>query len=538
MAEHPEKTAPFRRWRIVAIVPLLLMIALSSWAVASPVGGAPDENFHIASIWCGAGDRPGLCETDSDEPGKLVPWGTVGAQCFAFRPDIPASCQEDVLGSNPERLVLTEHVNATARFYSPIYYAVMSPLASTNVPASVVAIRILNALIFVLIASTLFFLLPVRRRPLLVVSMAVTLVPWGIYLLASVNPNGWAVLAGGTLWLAVLGFMETTGKRRVALGVVAAITAVIGAGARSDMAAYAVLGMVAAVVLAGRTQRGRRFWMSLILPAVLSVVCFLLFLSAQQIGIWQNGAAPGSGGSARQGLGLLAYNLLNLPSLWVGSLGTWPLGWNDAAIPPFVWVGTIFVASAAIFTGIAMMAPRKVLVLAVTAVALVVLPLYLLQRSGTEVGGLVHPRYLLPLIIMFVGFAIFPVGRRLVGLTRLQVWVAVAVLSIANSVAMYSNIRRYTLAGDPGVWLSSEESWWWEAGVPQPIVVWIFGSVAFAATLAVLAQTMFFDRTAADLASFDEAGDRVATRAHDSSSILDAVDGDPANAGRGSRSNT
>lgn len=464
------------------------MIALSSWAVASPVGGAPDENFHIASIWCGAGDRPGLCESDPDEQGKLVPWGTVAAQCFAFQPDVPATCQETKLGPDPGRLVLTEHVNAAAHYYSPVYYTVMSVFASTNVPASVIAVRLMNALIFVGVASALFFLLPARRRPLLVVSMAVTTVPWGIYLLASVNPSGWAVLAGGTLWLAVLGFLETSGRRRVALGAIAAITTVIGAGARSDMAVYAVLGMVAAVFLAGREQRGRRFWLSLILPAVLSIACFLLFLTAQQIGVWQEGAAPGSGGTARAGFNLLAYNILNLPSLWMGSSGTWALGWNDTTMPPLVWAGTLFALFATMFTGFASVNWRKMLVLGVTLLALIVLPLYLLQRSVTEVGGLVHPRYLLPLIIMFVGFALFPVGGRLPKVTLLQVWTVVTLLSVANSVALYSNLRRYTLGSEPGVWLSSPDSWWWGAGVPQPIIVWMIGSITFAGVLVALAR--------------------------------------------------
>lgn len=462
------------------------MIALSSWAVASPVGGAPDENFHLASIWCGAGDRPGLCESDPDEPGKRVPWATIGSQCFAFQPDVPATCQAKELGEDPSRLVLTEHVNATARFYSPVYYAVMSVFATQDVPASVIAIRIVNGLIFVVIATVLFVAMPARRRFLLVVSLAVTLVPWGIFLLASVNANGWAVLAGGTLWLAVLGFLETKGWRRVTLGVLASVIAVIGAGARSDMAVYAVLGMAAAIFLAARGPRDRRFWLSLILPAVLAVVCFVLFLSAQQIGIWQNGVAPGSGGSSRQGLALLAQNILLLPSLWVGSLGTWPLGWNDVAIPPIVWVGTLFAASAAIFTGIVTQNWRKLVVLGVTATALIVLPLYLLQRSGTEVGGLVHPRYLLPLIIMFVGFALFPVAGRMPTATRFQVWVVVAALSVANAVSLYSNIRRY--AGVGGVSLSSPDSWWWAAGVPNPNLVWVAGSLAFAGALGLLAH--------------------------------------------------
>ena len=40
--------------RIVA--PLLLLFALAAWAVASPVGAAPDDDFHLASIWCATGD--------------------------------------------------------------------------------------------------------------------------------------------------------------------------------------------------------------------------------------------------------------------------------------------------------------------------------------------------------------------------------------------------------------------------------------------------------------------------------------------------
>lgn len=485
MPQRLDRSPRSGRLRILVLVPLLLLIALSSWAVASPVGGAPDENFHLASIWCGAGDRPGLCESDPDEAGKRVPWATIGSQCFAFQPDVSANCQKKELGDDPSRLVLTEHVNATAHFYSPVYYATMSVFASENVPASVIVIRIMNALIFVVIATALFISLPARRRSLLVISLAVTLVPWGIFLLASVNANGWAVLAGGTLWLAVLGFLETTGWRRVSLGAIAAITAVIGAGARSDMAVYAVLGMAAAVFLAARRERGRRFWLSLILPAVLAVVCFVLFLSAQQIGIWQNGVAPGSGGTSRQGLGLLAHNLLTLPSLWVGSLGTWPLGWNDVPIPPFVWVGTIFAVSAAIFTGFVSLSWRKLVVLGVTATALIVLPLYLLQRSMTEVGGLVHPRYLLPLIIMFVGFALLPVAKRVPTATAFQIWIVAGVLSIANAVSLYSNIKRYT--GSPGLSLASPDSWWWAAGVPHPNVVWVVGSAAFAGALALLA---------------------------------------------------
>ena len=490
-------------------MPLLLLVALSSWAVSSPAGSSPDDNYHLASIWCGAGERPGLCESASGGAGERVPWATIAShECYHFQPEVAATCQVKALGADPNRLVTTQHVNSVAHYYSPLYYAVLSPFASADVGASVIAIRIVNSLLFVVIVSVLFWVLPARRRPLLVVSLAVTVVPWGVFLIASVNPSGWAVLAGGTVWLAVLGFLESAGWRRVVLGVLAVVTAVMGAGARSDMAVYAVIGMVAAVFLAMRGGGGRRFWVSVILPVVLSLVCFVLFLTAQQVGVWQNGVAPGSGGTARHGWSLLLHNLLNVPTLVFGSLGSWPLGWNDVTIPPVVWVGTLFVFAAAVFTGLATMSWRKALVVGATVIALVSLPLYLLQRSLTEVGGLVHPRYLLPLLIMFVGFVLFPIGTRWVRVTPLQAWLVVAVLSAANAVSLYSNIRRYTLGGAPGVSLSGPGSWWWGSGVPQPSIVFAGGIIAFTAALALLTHHLLATQRGQQAQLVDEAEER------------------------------
>lgn len=488
-----------RRARVplLLLAPLLLLVALGSWAVASPVGGAPDENYHIASIWCGAGDRPGLCETAPDGSGQRVPWATIASQCYAFHPEITANCQKKVLGSDPNHLVTTDHVNSTAHFYSPVYYAVMSVFASSDVAVSVIAVRLLNALIFVAIVTVLYLLLPARRRPLLVVPMAATLIPWGLFLVASVNPSGWAVLAGGTLWLAMLGFLETSGRRRIGLGVLAALITVMGAGARPDMAVYAVVALAAAVLIAARDPRGRRFWLSIIYPAALSVLCFLLYLTAQQATAWQNGSAPGSGGGTLHGRELLLRNLLDVPLLWFGSFGTWPLGWNDVVMPAVVWVGVMVVVGAVVFMGLATMGWRKAVLLAIGAVALIVLPVYLLQRNDMEVGALVHPRYLLPLVTMFVGFAMLPVSRKkLRAVTRVQAYGIVAILSVANAVALYSNIKRYTLGNATGLRLSAAGSWWWEAGVPHPLIVWLVGSAAFLAVLVLLARELLRHQTA------------------------------------------
>ncbi|WP_181021848.1 DUF2142 domain-containing protein, partial [Microbacterium azadirachtae] len=168
MAVTPDGTAPLDRpgrrggVRLLLLVPLLLLVALSAWAVATPVGGSPDENYHLASIWCGAGERPGLCESASGGAGERVPWATIASQCYAFHPEVAATCQVKALGADPNRLVTTQHVNSVAHYYSPLYYAVLSPFASADVGASVIAIRIVNSLLFVVIVSVLFWVLPAR----------------------------------------------------------------------------------------------------------------------------------------------------------------------------------------------------------------------------------------------------------------------------------------------------------------------------------------------------------------------------------------
>src|SRR6218665_255797 len=42
---------------VTIATPLLLLLTFASWSLSSAVGSSPDDNFHLASIWCGLGDR-------------------------------------------------------------------------------------------------------------------------------------------------------------------------------------------------------------------------------------------------------------------------------------------------------------------------------------------------------------------------------------------------------------------------------------------------------------------------------------------------
>ena len=58
-------------WAAVSVMSIIF--AFSSWAVTSPIGSSPDDDYHLASIWCGQGFRDELCEENADGSASEVP---------------------------------------------------------------------------------------------------------------------------------------------------------------------------------------------------------------------------------------------------------------------------------------------------------------------------------------------------------------------------------------------------------------------------------------------------------------------------------
>jgi hypothetical protein len=57
---------------------------------------------------------------------------------------------------------------------------------------------------------------------------------------------------------------------------------------------------------------------------------------------------------------------------------------------------------------------------------------------------------------------------------------------VANSFALYANMSRYVQGGRASSWNLNDSQWWW-AVLPSPMIVWMLGSVAFAiAAVAVM----------------------------------------------------
>lgn len=477
------KSRPLRL-RVIAVAPVFAVIALLCWAFASPIGSSPDDDFHLASIWCSGGEQASECESTSDSNERRIPESLANADCYSYQPEESAACQ---------RLSAATVLESTERgdfagLYPPVFYWTMNHFASVHIEQSAMAMRLVNILLLVGIASALFALLPSHRRIPFVWGLVITSVPLGMFLVASNNPSAWAIISAGTLWVALLGYFESTGWRKAALAGLAVLAAVIGAGARADAGVYSVVAVLAVCMI---TARWNREWVvSCLVPLIVVGISVFFYFSASQSASALSGL--GSGGSADSPLSfqnLLVLNLLEVPNLWVGVFGLWDLGWLDTQLPAVVWVAAFSVFVALVFSGFRWQSTRKILAAVMVLAAMWVVPTYILVQSGVLVGSQVQPRYILPLIILFAGLGLLSVKGTTFRLSATQIILAVVGLSVANSLALHFNIRRYVTGTDVIGWnLNDGAEWWWDAPF-SPMFVWVVGSIVYAAFLIAVGWT-------------------------------------------------
>ncbi|MFZ4078995.1 MAG: DUF2142 domain-containing protein, partial [Microbacteriaceae bacterium] len=261
----------FSRVRWMILLPVAVFLGLGAWAFASPIGASPDDDFHLASIWCAGGDRPGLC-APGDKPGeRRLDSSLIKAACYATDFTMTAQCQSSLFHADTP--TVSTFRGSFSSNYPPIYYSVMNWFASPNIVVSAIVMRFVNILFFIGSAMALWFLLPREFRRTQLVMWAVTLVPLGLFIIASNNPSAWAITGVPTAWFALFGFLQKPSAdvewspRRIGLGVLFALEAFLASGARGDAAIYTILGSLVAIALTWR--RSRSYAYALILPAVL-----------------------------------------------------------------------------------------------------------------------------------------------------------------------------------------------------------------------------------------------------------------------------
>lgn len=479
------------RFLLGILAALLAFVALIAWALASPIGASPDEDFHLVSMWCGQGDRDGLCEPVTDEFAREVPAGLLEATCYVFESEESAACQRQELAQEAT-MVETTRGNFSGS-YPPLFYFVASFFVGDSIIRSALLFRAANAALFVMLIAAAALLCPAGLRRAVILAAVTTAVPLSVFLISSINPSSWAISSALVLGVSVLGYLTAEGRRRrIGLGALAGVALLVGAGARADASVYAAIAIVGACAIALSRERQ---WRRHVYPAMLFTIAVVFYLSAGQ-----SSAVEGTGERTAHSLHDFLWILPDVPSLWAGNFGTWALGWFDTPMPPVVWFSAIALYAGMVFAALGRVSRMQSAVLLGIGAALVVIPAYMQYLANVPVGSMIQPRYVLPLLVMLVAFACLRLDGEAMRLSRVQWLLLVTGLSVANAIALHRNIRRYVTGVEvDNLDLGFRHEWWWTPGTsPGPMAVWAIGAIAFAGAVALATYGITSRTSAAD----------------------------------------
>ena len=226
----------------------LLIMFISScfvWLAISPLGSVPDEPAHVIYASAVVDGQLGIQENWGE---VFVPADVASVSsktCFAFKPDVPASCQHDL---TPDESATQMVLGTTG--YPPLYYAAVGlPLLFGFNENSWYAMRLISiALASLLIGLALF---AARSTLELNSSTAVllALTPMVSYMVASVNPNGLDIVAGITFTFSLVHFWIASRKNLNLDATKLLISAAVSAAVLSNVRPYSWLLTIALILV-------------------------------------------------------------------------------------------------------------------------------------------------------------------------------------------------------------------------------------------------------------------------------------------------
>jgi len=503
------------RWPAVGA----LLVALGwCWSLATPMMSSPDEPSHVvraAGVVRGQVSLPtaeGL--VDTAEPGVAglvrLPADYAASvtlpNCFAFQPDVPASCQPDLPeGGDPV------DTRTYAGQYPPLYYALVGwPSLLLPAETGLVAMRMVSALLSaVLVTWGLMRLHRVSGNRAGVWGAAVALTPMTFFLGATVNPAGFEISAAFAFWAACLALVLGRGPVVTGALVQAVVAGALLINTRSTGPVWA-LAIVVVALVAARPGRWREIvahprlrWF--VVAAVAASAAAVGWLVTHPAVVTTKDLYPAFADPRTVVLSVVGKGseyLLNM----IGDYG-----WLDAPSPPVTFIAWYAMVGAVLLLAFSAARPaRRRLALLLLVLGVAGAPLALQVPTAVDTGLIWQGRYALPLAVGVPVLAALVVGvdRRPEGeLLRRVARGALPVVLVGHVAAFYWASRRYA-EGLTGEVVTLHPDW------SSPIG-YLTGTALYAALATALAWFAWRSYRPESAAAVDDvalaAGDRQAT---------------------------
>ena len=472
-----------------SIAPLLaafgFFVTLTVWGFASPPGSAPDDDFHLPSIWCANGFVEGLCDPEFEGDGfgqTPEPLAPV-AICFAFKSDVSAACQAQMFDWN-DKTLRGSRTNENGRFPNG-FYRTMHSLIGENTLLSAMGMRVFNSALAVIVFFLSFLVVRNNLKTPVVMAWLRSTIPLALFTIPSTNPSSWTIIGLGSYWAVLIDFLQETDRRRkIFAGLLLVFTAWIALTSRSEAGPYLIVITATILIFLQSWKNIFNSWKPLILPALIMLLSFYEFITTPStLGI--STGLPG-GDENRSSAEVWMTNIMRLPVLYTGSLGSWNLGWMDTPIPDITFFFAMFVFAGLIFTGIGQMSKYKLLALLFLLSMMAFIPLRILALGKNVVGENVQPRYFLPFLFVIIGLSLFiNYKESFITFSNSQLIFIATSLSIAHAFALHYVMRRYITGTDVVSWnLNRNAEWWWDP-LPSPMTTWFIGSFAYILMISI-----------------------------------------------------
>ncbi len=482
LVKHPYGGIP--RWIFGALGLVGILLGFLSWAVSSPQGSSPDDDYHMGSIWCPRPIEGGQCDyrmTGDEISSVMVPESaSVSAVCYARLVNINGSCVEAL--DDELRVETTRFDNG---MYPRGYYQFHHLLVGRDVSASVVWMRVANALLGVGGIFLAGVLAPSSVRRTILIAATVAWVPMGVYFISSINPSSWAISGALIYVVSLVAAVLSERWRQWALLVLATFGAFLAIFSRADSPFYiAVITLAVWILLGPRRMKAP----AVVTSAVLATLGLAVFAGTGQAGnLTADGGWPVS--EEMTTLRLFVSEIASLPELVGGLWGlTWGPGWFDVPLLGWSTLSMIFLAGGVFLTAATNVGARRGGAAVLVAGALLGVPVVSMNMRRVALVYYYQPRYVLPLLAVFFFVWLWSNGRRGSFDIGGRTWVVVFLASVSNFFALRQLITRYALGlptaegqGLPTFF----DVLWWPWSIPPEVVLW-GGSIAFALGLSAL----------------------------------------------------
>ena len=473
------------------------IITFGSWALASPPGSGPDDEYHLSSIWCSRGYRIQFCEKSSSIYEAKIPLqlhrngGPRTIFCYAGDSKISASCIRGLDAEAVTKLESSKRFNTSS--ISGNFYKSNGFLVSPNVNRSILTMRFLQIFIFFALISFAIYSSGERKWAVLL-ALFVGMVPVGLFIIPSTSPSSWAIVGVVSAGICVMNSLIASRKSHRVIAVIGFLVAVLlTRNVRADvnimLAICVTLGLISGFVVR-ETDRSLKFDRVKLLKLAFLVVPGLIYIHLKVFSLypWR---------IARFILGGSFYSLSNdSPQAFLGFLGgSIQLGSADFAPTPVVLI-LMSVGFVTFIVITARFVPLKVKISSGFGLSLLFFLPYWFSLGAIGLAS----RYIMAIyLVSLVTFSASAVSSRRLANFKFSKSALVTIfltISLGQSLSLHQSIRRYITGTNISGWnLNEGAQWWWTHG-PSPLSIWILGSVAFSVALFIVLLMTNYERAA------------------------------------------